>query len=866
MKLFRQLILRPLRRDLTRTVLTLLSIALGVAVVIAIELSGDAATGSFESSLTTLVGKVDYEITANGGVDETYMARLATLPVNARFSPVIEEPVVIVGQGAFSTSTTTLYGIDLIAATGVRAQPANPASSPISVTPLPNRDREGAATNSPSADQSFDPEELESSAIVSNDLAARLHLNKGDQIQLKGRDAAVNFTVRTIAPNQNTEWIGVDIATAQGLLDMYGKLDRIEVVVSPTEDSSNVERLIKATIPATWDVQTPGARSEENRRMLRAFRWNLRILSYISLLVGAFLIYNTIAVSVIRRRTEIGILRAVGTSSRGVLIVFLGEAIMLGIIGSALGIILGRLLAATLLGMISDTVNALFTTSTPGPIALSPASVLAALFTGTAVAFFSALIPAREAARVAPAEAMRRSIVEHETRLHIRRDLFIAALAAIVAAILCQFGPIDGRPVLGYTATLFAVAAAAMVAPAFITGMIYVLRALLKRIAGAAGLIAGRSLVASLARTSIIVTALATAISMMISVGVMVGSFRETVQVWLDAQLRADIFMRAEGPATAGIYPPIAAPVAEIARQSRGVAEVDTLRAFEFRYQGTRSTFAASNMDIVRRRRVLRFLSGSFPEALNMKSPDQAIVTEPFADKHHLHTGDIIRIPLGARTAALTVAGIYYDYSSDRGTVLADRSTLLKYLPDQPVTNIAIYVQPGTDATRVRRDLESRLRDFPLMIAPNEVLRRAAVEVFDRTFAVTYALEAVAIIVAMLGAANSLLALVLDRRREIGLIRYLGAATGQVRRMILMEAGLLGLLAGSLGLALGMALSAVLIYVVNKQSFGWTIQFHPPVLLLAGALLLVWAVTVLAGVFPARFASRLQPADVIHEE
>ena len=152
------------------------------------------------------------------------------------------------------------------------------------------------------------------------------------------------------------------------------------------------------------------------------------------------------------------------------------------------------------------------------------------------------------------------------------------------------------------------------------------------------------------------------------------------------------------------------------------------------------------------------------------------------------------------------------------------------------------------------------------MIAPNDVLRRGAVEVFDRTFAVTYALEAVAIVVAMLGAANSLLALVLDRRREIGLIRYLGAATGQVRRMILMEAGLLGLLAGSLGLALGMALSAVLIYVVNKQSFGWTIQFHPPVLLLAGALLLVWAVTVLAGVYPARFASRLQPADVIHEE
>ncbi|HEX4133023.1 MAG TPA: FtsX-like permease family protein [Bryobacteraceae bacterium] len=827
MKLFRRLILRPLRRDLTRTVLTLFSIALGVAVVIAIELSGDAATGSFESSLTTLVGKVDYEITANGGVDETYIGKLAALPVNARFSPVIEEPVVIVGHGS-----TTLYGIDLISSAG-------------------------ASTDS----QSFDPEQFEHYAAVSNDLAERLHLKKGDALRLKGRSQSADFTIRTIAPDRNNEWIGVDIAAAQSLFDMNGRLDRIEVVLSPGENAGNVERLIKATVPSTWDVLTPGARSEENRRMLRAFRWNLRILSYISLLVGAFLIYNTIAVSVVRRRTEIGILRALGVNSRGVLLIFLGEASMLGVIGSALGVVIGRLLAAALLGMISDTVNALFTTSTPGPISLSPLSVLAALLTGTAVAFFSALIPAREAARVAPAEAMRRAIVEYETRLHVRRDLLMAAVVAAIAAVLCRFGPIDGRPVLGYAATLFAVAATALVAPAFVTGIVFVLRTTLKRIGGAAGLIAGRSLVASLSRTSIVVTALATAISMMISVGIMVGSFRETVQVWLDAQLRADIFMRAQGPATAGIYPPIAPNVPDIVRQTPGVAEVDTLRAFEFRYEGTRATFAAANMDIVRRRRFLKFVSGTFPAA-----PDTAMVTEPFADKHHLRTGDVMHIPLSGSTAALTVSGIYYDYSSDRGTVLVDRSTLLRYLPDQPVTNIAVYVQPGADAAKVRRDLEMRLRDFPLVIAPNEVLRRAAVEVFDRTFTVTYALEAVAIVVAMLGAANSLLALVLDRRREIGLIRYLGAATGQVRRMILMEAGLLGLLAGSLGSALGMALSLVLIYVVNKQSFGWTIQFHPPALLLAGALLLVWAVTVLAGVYPARFASRLQPGEAMHEE
>ena len=824
--LVRTLIVRPLRKDLTRTALTVLSIALGVAVVIAIELAGDAATGSFESSLTTLVGKVDYEITANGGVDEKYIATLAALPLDARFNPAIEQPVVIEGA-----ASTTLYGIDVIA-----TMPADPAT-------------------------------LETAVAVSSDLADRFHWKKGRTLVLKGPNVRKTFAIQSIAPEQNTAWVGIDIAAAQQLLDMYGKLDRIEVFLGRNQNAVEAERLIRSVVPATYTVETPGARSEENRRMLRAFRWNLRILSYISLLVGAFLIYNTIAVGVVRRRAEIGILRAIGTSARGVLLIFLGEAAALGLIGSLLGIVLGRLLAGAIVVMISDTVNALFTTSAPGAITLSPFSIGMALLTGTAVAVFSALIPAREASRVAPAEAMRREAREHHARLHLRRDLVVAGALAFIAWTLCQFGPIDGRPVLGYVAVLFAVAATAMVSPAFVTAAVRACRAPLKRFAGAAGLIAGRSLVASLSRTSIVVTALATAISMMVSVGIMVGSFRETVQVWLDSQLRADIYIRAAGAATAGIYPPIEPKIPEIVRSTPGVGDADIFHAFAFRYEGMQATFGAGIMDIVRRRRSLRFLTGNANDILaSLPGHDRAIVSEPFANKHHIRTGEIIQIALGGRTVALTVAGIYYDYANDRGFVLVDRATLLRYLPDQRPTNIAVYVMPGFDAARVRRDLESRLSAFPVAIAPNEVLRRGAVEVFDRTFAITYALEAVAIVVAMLGAANSLLALVLDRRREIGLIRYLGAAREQVRSMILTEAALLGLLAGLLGLALGIALSLVLIFVVNKQSFGWTIQFHPPAPLLGGALLLVWVMTILAGVYPARFATRLEPVEVVHEE
>lgn len=816
--LARQFVVRPLKRDKLRSGLTILSVALGVAVVIAVDLASDAATGSFQSSLTSLVGKADYDVTANGGVDERVMAQLTALPVNAKFAAVIELAVTLQDKGS-----VTLFGVEAL----------------------------------------VDP----SVAVVSSEAAERFAWSAGQTMELRGVDRVERFQVQKVVSGQNVSWVAIDIAAAQQLLNSYGKIDRIEVTVDPGEDAAAVERLVKSTLPSTYEISTPGARSEENQRMLRAFRWNLRILSYISLLVGAFLIYNTIAVGVVRRRAEIGILRAIGVSARGVLAIFLGEAAMLGVVGSLAGVALGRLLAIGIVGMISDTVNSIFVTSAPGAVAVSWASVLAAVATGTSVAVFSALIPAREAARVAPAEAMRREAREHEARLNVRRDLMVAAVAAIAACVLSQFGPIDGRPVLGYAATLCAVLAAAMLSPAFVGTVIRVLRKPLSRIPGAAGLIAGRSLAASLARTSIVVTALATAISMMISVGIMVASFRETVQVWLDSQLRADLYLRAQGQPTAGIFPPVAAEVPEIIAKTPGVEDVDTFHAFTFRYEGEQATFGAGVSDIVRRKSTLRFLSGDSNAILgSLAGQDRAVVSEPFANKHHVRIGDVLRIPLGNSVASLTVAGIYYDYSSDRGFVITDWTTLRKYLPGQPVTNIAVYVKSGSDATSVRRNLETRLAAFPVTIAPNAVLRRGAVEVFDRTFAVTWAVEGIAIVVAMLGTANSLVALVLDRRREIGLIRYLGADDGQVRRMILTEAGLVGLLAAGLGLMLGAGLSLELIYVINRQSFGWTIQFHPPLALLGGALLLVWIFTVAAGIYPAGIARRLQPVEAVHEE
>jgi len=407
----------------------------------------------------------------------------------------------------------------------------------------------------------------------------------------------------------------------------------------------------------------------------------------------------------------------------------------------------------------------------------------------------------------------------------------------------------------------------ALACPALILAILKFLRPALKRVSGAAGLVAERSLTTALSRTSIVVAALATAIAMMVSVATMVGSFRETVQVWLVSQLGADIYMRGAGPATAGIFPAMDTRIPDLVRAIPGVADVDVFHAFPFRYEGTQATLGAGVMDIVRRKKTLRFMTGDSDTILgSLAGQDRAIVSEPFSNKHNVKVGDVLTIALGESPVKLTVVGIYFDYSNDRGLVIVDRSTLLRYLPEQPLTNVAVYVRPGSDAVKIRHEIEEAVADYPVLVAPNKVLREGAIRIFDRTFSVTWALEGIAIIVAMLGAANALLALVLDRRREIGLIRYLGGSQGQVRAMILTEAGLLGLLANVLGLVLGIALSLVLIFVINKQSFGWTIQFHPPVGLLAGALALVWFMTILAGVYPARFATRIEPSDAVRSE
>jgi putative ABC transport system permease protein len=846
--LFYRLMLRPLLKEPVRSILTILAVTLGVAVVLAIDLAGTAATGSFRASMETLAGDNDLEIVASGGVPETVVGTIAALPYSIRISPRIEDTAFIPD----TKQNIPLIGLDLIAEGG---SGSNNATSGSSLSEL-------------FAQSGNTMENLQSPDSIW--VGASLGKKPGDGLRLLINDKVREFTVRGTYPDSNgsESAIVMDLAAAQRALNRFGRVDRILLKVPESPSLEEWQQRVRAALPAGVEIRTQGTGTNENRRMLAAFRWNLRLLSYIALIVGAFLIYNTISVSVVRRRPETGIVRALGASRNAVLAAFLGEAAFFGFAGAALGLPVGRVMASGAVKLMAATVESLYVSSRPGAIELTMWSVVLAFTIGVGVAIVSAYSPAREASLVSPVEAMARGRREYMTRVNKSRDLWLAMILASAAGGASRVPAIDGKPLFGYLAAVLLVIASALAIPAFTDAIISRTSRWLGNILGVEALLASQSLTGSLRRTSVLVGALSTAIAMMTSVGIMVGSFRETVLIWMNDRLPADLYLRPAGNPAPDRHPTVSLELADKISKLAGVAGVDRLRAYEISYDGMPATLASVDLSALRSDHRSNFFSGRPTEQVlsQIRDADAVVVSEPFTYKHHVRAGDTITLALGASRPSFRIADVYYDYGSERGSILMDRQTMLRYLPDPTPSNLAIYVAPNASVETVRQEVTQASADYRVLLASNRDLRTEAIRIFDRTFAITYALEAVAVIVAVMGVAGALLALVIDRRREIGLLRFLGAAAGQVRKQILVEAGLLGLLANFAGLAQGFALSLVLIYVINKQSFGWTIRFHWPVAVSLGAISVVYAATVLAGLYPAQVAVRLNPLEAVHEE
>ena len=875
-RLFYQFIIRPLASEKIRTATTIIGVALGIAVVIAIQLTNASSVRGFETALETVAGKTAVEIIGAGtGVDETRLAELSWLREFGVVSPVIEGTAALVtGDVKSLMSRRQLEAVKVLGIDILRDQPfrdyqllelGRSESDGLSRR-LPG---EGSSPRPPNDDyttqQFLEILTNERSVVITEKLARRRNYQIGGELRLMIGDRVLPFVVRGYLKDEGParvldgNFILMDIAAAQLAFDRLGRVDRVDVLLPEDADLQGSLEAIAARLPAGLSAQRPARRGEQVETMLAAFHANLTALSWIALIVGLFLVYNTVTISVVARRQEIGTLRALGLTRGKVVLLFLGEAGALAAAGIVLGLGLARLLADAANTLTSATVRTLYIAAVSAPPEMNIGHVWTAIAIGLPLSLAAAAVPALEASRVAPTAAMRgHDVLEMRTRL--RPGMLVLPLVLLAVAYgLAQLPPIGRRPLFGYASSFVLVIGAAFLVPAIMFGLARLGRRTLRRL-GVEGLLAHANLTSAIPRLSISVAALSVSLSMMVAIAVMIGSFRDTVVYWVGQTLKADLFI---GP---GIRPTIGSEqtvspevLASIARHPDVVA-LDQFRNVDLVYNGNLAVLGAGSFDVVLGYGGLLFKAPADAREQLRRAigTDTVIISEPFAMRYGKRHGDVLQIPTPHGDKPFRIAAVYYDYASDRGVVIMDRSSFRKYFGDLPPSGVAAYLRAGADPERVRAEMLDGLDEgHRAFIYSNRTLRNEILNVFDSTFAITYALELIAIAVAMLGVAGTLLTLVLERRRELSLLRLTGADRRQVRRMVIIEAALIGGVSQGIGLVVGFALSMVLIYVINVQSFGWTIQFHVPTAFLIQASIAVVVATSIAGIYPARRAAQL---------
>ncbi|HMA17892.1 MAG TPA: ABC transporter permease, partial [Thermoanaerobaculia bacterium] len=483
--------------------------------------------------------------------------------------------------------------------------------------------------------------------------------------------------------------------------------------------------------------------------------------------------------------------------------------------------------------------------------------------------FLAAALPSAEAMKVAPSPAMRPGSAESVRRLHLPRRLSFAAVAVALAAVFSGAEPIGGFPWLGFAAVALIVVALALLAPALVRAVAAAARSPLEGIFGAPGRLASGLFGGSLTRNGIAVTALAMALGMTLAMITTVASMRATVGAWVGSTLRADLWVRA-GSGTAAALGDLPPEIVAFLESVPGVVAVDPFRTREgFDAAGRAITFASSDFRVLSRAGGAPLLDGRDSRAVAeaARRAREVLVSEPYSRRYDAGRGGFVslRTPEGARS--FRVAGVYRDFSSDRGTVLLDRSLYLEIFGDARVTSAGVVAQPGIEPAALRREILTRAAErFSIDVITTGELRGQVLRIFDRTFAVTNALEAIAIVVAVAGIANALIASAVERRRSFGLLRAIGASSGQIRTTVLLEAFLTGIAATAAAFAAGAAFAALLLGVINPQSFGWSVVPQAPSGRLAAAAAVVLAASVLAGILPGRIAAAADPASALAEE
>jgi putative ABC transport system permease protein len=840
---FLVLALAPLRLHKGRALASLLAIALGVAMGYAIQLINRAALSEMEQAVQTLSGAADFEVRGpRGGFDEGVYVRLARLPGIAVASPVLELDVRVGGakssapSGAENPPSLRVLGLDAFRAGHI--QP------------------ELVAMQSGALLDMLRPDTL----FLSPSAANALGLTAGDTLALRAGLGEKRFRIAGLLAGGGERYAVMDIAAAQEAFGVAagvaagaaspGLINRIDLRLRPGADAQRVREAIAAALPAGVFVEAPRSNVTRNATLTRAYRVNLNVLALMALFTGGFLVFSTQALTVVQRRSQLALLRVLGVTRRGLAALLLAEAGVIGLAGALAGLALGHAAASLVLARFGADLGSGFFRGLQPELHFESDLLLLFFLLGLIAALAGSLAPALEAARAAPAQALKAGDEQHALARLRHGGPGLACLVTGMA--LTAVGPINGLPLAGYAAIALVLFGTVLLMP-WLAALVF---ARLPAGRGIAVQMARMQLAASPGQATISLAAIVASFSLMVAMAIMVSSFRQSLDDWLIHVLPAELYLRVPNGVD-GVF--ISPEAQRLIAALPEIKRADFLRAQQILLAEGRPrvSLLARDIDAADPARVIPLVSEAprdlSPLGLPLGLPSglpPVWVSEAAADLYGLVPGATVGLPIAGSSVPFRVAGIWRDYARQQGALVIERSRYVALSGDARATDAAMLLAAGTGPEAAKQAIRRVLggEDRVEFGAPGEI-RATSLRMFDRTFVVTYALEASAVLIGLFGLSTSFGALVLARRREFGMLRHVGMTRRQIAAMIAHEGLLVSGLGLAVGLALGWVLSLILVHVINRQSFHWGMDIHIPwanLGLLAAALLLMAVLTALA--------------------
>jgi putative ABC transport system permease protein len=821
------------------TLLSILGVALGIGLFTGVKTASDRAVEVFEADVRGIDPHAEFEVIDISGIDfneDIYKKVRET--ENSSF-PVLS----VVAYLPIVGDTINISGIDVIRM---------------------SRFLEGAGPGSEAFADIF--REVDG-VYVTHRFSERYSMGKGDFISADVYDGRYRLQIVGVFDGETlpANLVIMDLGNFQEYFGKTGLLSRLDV--SADEDAR--ER-IRGLLPSNLLLQEKERIIENRKALLKSFRYNLQFVSFISILVGIFLLYNTVFISVVKRRTEIGILRGLGAGKKTIVGIFLIQGLVLGSVGSLLGIVLGQVFAYFSAAAIGSTISTMYSAVEVYDYLISWSDAAKALMLGLFVSFAASAVPAYEASRIRPNESAREGSFEGKYKkfhgLFSLAGLFFVVLGGALSLIDYHYMPFD-FPFLAYAGILFIITGFTLFSPFYLSTALQVSKKLLEKFFGPTGTISGGDIRGNVYRFSVALMSVAISSALIVALLTLIFSFRNSLKEWIHKNISADVYIKPSSCVSNFCFFPLSEEVVGQVKQFPEVAAIDEFRTLAIDFRDGKIVAGFGNPDIGR----------TYPAETDTASRNDGTastdhgrtvgISKYLSIKYGLKEGDPVEIPTPSGKREFVVRDVFSSYSTTSGFIYLDRKYLKEYWGLDDSTQLGVYLREGMDADGFIVELKRLLPpNYSLDIMNNEELRNRVMSIFNKTFSITYAIELISIIVSLMGVVNTILALVLERKREISIIRYLGGSWDQIRNMLVLSAGLLGICGIFLGLILGSAMSVIFISVVNKISFGWEIHFRFPVLPLFLVSCLLFLTTLGAGLIPSRVAKKIDPKRFISFE